>query len=192
MLLIDNYDSFSYNLYQSLSGLGVEVEVKRNDEVSLKDAIAFQPDAIVISPGPGHPANRRDFGVCAELLTTIARETPTLGVCLGHQGLAHTFGAKVNKLSHVVHGKTSLVYHFGDPLYNNVPSPFEAARYHSLIVDSNSLPHELKITAMTKEGEIMGLRHRKYPIEGVQFHPESILTPVGKIILANFLQNARR
>lgn len=192
VLLIDNYDSFTYNLAQYLGELGASVQVRRNDAIGLEEARSIGPDAIVLSPGPGHPANRRDFGVCADLLRDMSPEVPTLGVCLGHQGIAHCFGGRVSRAQRVMHGKASLVEHDHGPLYDGVSSPFLAGRYHSLIVDPGSLPVELVVTASTKEGEVMGIRHRDLPIEGVQFHPESILTPDGRRILGNFLRSARR
>ena len=192
LLLIDNYDSFTYNLAQYLGELSASVEVRRNDSLCLEDARKLDPEAIVLSPGPGHPGNRRDFGVCADLLLHLSPEVPTLGVCLGHQGIAQCYGGRVSRSLSIMHGKTSMVEHMGTPLYDGVPSPFQAGRYHSLIVDPDSMPPRLEVTAITKEGEVMGLRHRDHPIEGVQFHPESVLTPQGKTILANFLRTARR
>ena len=192
ILLIDNYDSFTYNLAQYLGELGASVDVRRNDAIGLEDARRMDPDAIVLSPGPGHPSNRRDFGICSDLLLHLSSEVPTLGICLGHQGIAHFYGGRVTRAPSVMHGKVSQIEHEGTPLYDGVPSPFQAGRYHSLIVDSAAMPPELEITAKTSAGEVMGLRHRRLPIEGVQFHPESVLTPHGKVILANFLRVTRR
>jgi len=191
LLLIDNYDSFVYNLYQCLSELGADVEVVRNDAIDMGGVLGLDPDAIVLSPGPGHPANPRDFGVCAEILMTMSREVPTLGVCLGHQGLAHVYGGKVGPARTVVHGKASRIMHDGRTIFQGLESPLVAGRYHSLIVDAQ-LPPQLEVSAITPEGEVMAIRHRSYPIEGVQFHPESVLTPEGKSVLANFLQMCRR
>jgi len=191
LLLIDNYDSFVYNLSQHLSELGAEVRVVRNDAMDLRGLRRLDPDAIVISPGPGHPANPRDFGVCAEVLATMSRDIPTLGVCLGHQGIAQAYGGKVGLAGTVMHGKASPVHHDGRTIFEGLESPLLAGRYHSLIVDAH-LPSELEVSATTAQGEVMGLRHRLYPIEGVQFHPESVLTPSGKGILANFLRISSR
>jgi anthranilate synthase component II len=192
VLLIDNYDSFTYNLAQYLGELGASVDVKRNDALDLEGARRLDPDAIVLSPGPGHPANQRDFGICTDILLQISPEIPTLGVCLGHQGIAHLYGGKVGRAPRPMHGKVSMVQHDGGPLYDGVPSPFQAGRYHSLVVERDAMPKELIVTASTAEGEVMGLRHRRLPIEGVQFHPESVLTPHGKTLLANFIRSARR
>jgi anthranilate synthase/aminodeoxychorismate synthase-like glutamine amidotransferase len=191
VLLIDNYDSFTYNLYQCLGELGAGVEVVRNDAVALDQLEKMKPDAIMLSPGPGHPANKRDFGVCSEVLRSMSTHIPTLGVCLGHQGLAYVYGGTIKHAPRLMHGKVSLVYHDSRSLFEGLDNPFPAGRYHSLIVDG-CLPEALEISARTAEGEIMGLRHRRYPIEGVQFHPESVLTPSGKKILQNFLVQARR
>ena len=191
LLLIDNYDSFVYNLHQYLSELGADVEVVRNDAIDMRGVLELDPDAIVLSPGPGHPANPRDFGVCADILMTMSREVPTLGVCLGHQGLAHVYGGTVRPARTVVHGKASPIMHDGRTIFQGLESPLVAGRYHSLIVDAQ-LPSQLEVSATTPEGEVMAIRHRSYPIEGVQFHPESVLTPAGKSLLANFLQMCRR
>ena len=192
VLVIDNYDSFTFNLVQYLGELGTELTVHRNDAITAKEAEALAPDAIVISPGPGNPADPKYFGVCADLLTGLSKTTPTLGVCLGLQGFAHVYGGKVVHAPRIVHGKSSPVHHDGRGVFQDVPSPFQAARYHSLVVDPDTLPSDLERTAWTAEGEIMGARHRRYPIEGVQFHPESILTEHGKLMLRNFLEGARR
>ena len=191
-LVVDNFDSFTFNLVQYLGELGADPVVFRNDAITPKEAEALEPDAIVISPGPGNPVNPKDFGVCAELLTGLSRTTPTLGVCLGLQGFAHVYGGKVVHAPRILHGKASAVHHDGRTIFEGVPTPFQAARYHSLIVDADTLPAELERTAWTEKGELMGARHKRYPIEGVQFHPESILTEHGKTMLRNFLEAARR
>ncbi len=184
LLVIDNYDSFTYNLVQYFGELGVEQIVRRNDEITLDEIRAMHPKGICISPGPGTPL---ETGVCLAVLREIGPTTPILGVCLGHQCMAEVFGGKVVRADRLMHGKTSLIIHDSKGVFTGLPNPFEATRYHSLIVEENSLTPELEITARTPEGEIMGLRHRKYPIHGVQFHPESILTQEGKKLLANFL-----
>ena len=191
-LVIDNYDSFTFNLVQYLGELGADVMVHRNDQVTAKQCEQMAPDAIVISPGPGNPADPKYFGVCADLLTGLSRTTPTLGVCLGLQGFAHVYGGKVVHAPRILHGKASPVHHDGQGVFAGIPSPFMAARYHSLIVDEPALPRDLVKTAWTADGELMGARHARYPIEGVQFHPESILTEHGKELLRNFLESARR
>ena len=191
-LVIDNFDSFTFNLVQYLGELGAEPVVYRNDAITAKEAEALAPDAIVISPGPGNPSERKWFGVCADLLLGLSRTTPTLGVCLGLQGFGHVYGAKVVHAPRILHGKASPVHHDGRGIFQGVPSPFLAARYHSLVVDPTTLPAEIERTAWTEEGELMGARHKRYPIEGVQFHPESILTEHGKLMLGNFLAGARR
>ena len=187
ILMIDNYDSFTYNLVQYLGELGEELRVARNDEVSVKDVRAMRPKAIVISPGPGSP---KDAGVSNELITTFGGDTPILGVCLGHQCIGEAFGGDVVRAKRLMHGKTSQIHHDGTHLFKRLPNPFEATRYHSLIVQHDTLPKSLVVTAWTKDHEIMGLRHTTYPVYGVQFHPESILTTVGKDLLRNFLDLA--
>jgi anthranilate synthase component II len=184
LLLIDNYDSFTYNLYQYLEELGAEVEVRRNDAVSLAEIEAMRPAHIVISPGPCTPA---EAGLSCQIIARMGARVPTLGVCLGHQAIGQVYGGKVVRAPEPVHGKTSRMYHRGLGVFQHLPMPFEANRYHSLIVERSTLPQELEITAETADGLIMGLRHRTYPVEGVQFHPESIMTPVGKDLLRNFL-----
>ena len=184
LLLIDNYDSFTYNLYQYLSELGAEVVVRRNDQVTMEEIDAMQPERIVISPGPGDPD---DAGVSVEVIQRFGDRIPLLGVCLGHQCIGQAFGGKVVHAGELVHGKSSVVYHEGKSVFRALPSPFEAIRYHSLVVERESLPDSLEVTAETRNGLIMGLRHREYPIHGVQFHPESIRTVVGKDLLSNFL-----
>jgi para-aminobenzoate synthetase component 2 len=191
-LVIDNFDSFTFNLVQYLGELGAEPIVYRNDAITAKEAEALEPDAIVISPGPGNPSDPKYFGVCADLLLGLSKTTPTLGVCLGLQGFGHVYGGKVVHAPRILHGKASPVFHDGRGVFRDVPSPFMAARYHSLIVDEATLPPELEKTAWTDKGELMGARHKRYPIEGVQFHPESILTEHGKLLLSNFLEAARR
>jgi anthranilate synthase/aminodeoxychorismate synthase-like glutamine amidotransferase len=192
VLIIDNYDSFVYNLYQALGELGADPVVHRNDAITVKEARGLAPDAIVLSPGPGHPTKRRDFGVCGDLLHELAPTTPTLGVCLGHQGIATAYGGKVEHAARLLHGKTSKVRHDGRTLFEGLPNPIVAGRYHSLVIDRASLPANLEVSATADDGEIMAVRHRHYPIEGVQFHPESILTPEGPALLRNFLDGVRR
>ncbi len=182
--VIDNYDSFTYNLVQYLGELGAEVCVFRNDEITASDLDALAPSHIVISPGPGDPS---DAGISRQVIRELGPRRPILGVCLGHQCIGEAFGGRVTRAGRLVHGKTSPIYHFGDGLFRGLPSPFDATRYHSLIV-AEPLPAELEVTAFTTEGEVMGLRHRSYPVYGVQFHPESILTTGGKQILQNFLR----
>ncbi len=187
LLLIDNYDSFTYNLYQYLAELGADVLVKRNDEITVAQAVALAPSHIVISPGPCTP---REAGASNDLIAALGPRIPLLGVCLGHQCIGDVFGGQVIRAPEPVHGKTAQIYHAGDDVFAGLPNPFEAIRYHSLIVERASLPSALAITAETRDGLIMGLRHRVYPIHGVQFHPESILTQAGKDLLRNFLNDA--
>ena len=189
LLLIDNYDSFTYNLYQYLAELGAAIMVRRNDQVTLDEIKALQPDSIVISPGPCTPL---EAGLSCSIIATFGSYIPTLGVCLGHQAIGQVYGGNVVRAPEPVHGKTSLIYHQGQGVLQNLPMPFEANRYHSLIVERSTLPNELEITAETAEGLVMGLRHRHYPVEGIQFHPESIMTPVGKDLLRNFLASQAR
>lgn len=186
VLVIDNYDSFTYNLVQYFGELGAELTVYRNDEVTLDDIRALAPSRIVISPGPGDP---QDGGVSNDVIRTFGPTTPVLGVCLGHQCIGHVYGGVVSRAPRLMHGKTSNVYHNGSGLFNGVPSPFTATRYHSLIVEE-PLPDSLLVTAFTRDGEVMALQHREYPVVGVQFHPESILTEHGKRILQNFLNRS--
>lgn len=188
LLLIDNYDSFTYNLYQYLAELGTEVQVRRNDCITLDEIAAMQPDHIVVSPGPCTPD---EAGLSCQIIEAFGPSTPTLGVCLGHQAIGQVYGGRVVRAPEPMHGKTTLMYHSGQGVFQNLPAPFEANRYHSLIVERATLPAELEITAETSDGLIMGLRHCTYPIEGVQFHPESIMTPVGKDLLRNFLSKRR-
>ena len=183
VLVIDNYDSFTYNLVQYLGELGADVRVVRNDAITPDEIAELRPTHIVISPGPGTPD---DGGVSNEVIRRFGPTTPVLGVCLGHQCIGQAYGGGVSRAPRLMHGKTSSVYHNGHGLFNGVPSPFTATRYHSLIVEE-ALPETLAVTAFTRDGEVMGLQHREYPVVGVQFHPESILTDHGKRILQNFL-----
>jgi anthranilate synthase/aminodeoxychorismate synthase-like glutamine amidotransferase len=183
ILLLDNYDSFTYNLAQFLGQLGAKLEVHRNDQITLDQIAAKKPERIVISPGPGTP---EDAGICVDVIRRFGGEIPLLGVCLGHQAIGHAFGGKVTRAPQIMHGKTSLIHHDNKTVFKDLPQDFVATRYHSLIVEEESLPAELEISAKT-EGIIMGLRHRKMLIEGVQFHPESVLTEVGMRLLRNFL-----
>ena len=184
LLLIDNYDSFTYNLVQAFLVLGADVLVHRNDRITVEEAEALAPTHLCISPGPGTPA---DAGVSTKMIERFAGEIPVLGVCLGHQALVEVFGGTVGRANRLMHGKTSLVEHDGQGLFRELPNPFEAGRYHSLIAERESLPDALEVTAWTPEGEVMGVRHRQLDVEGVQFHPESILTPEGPKLLADFL-----
>ncbi len=184
-LLIDNYDSFTFNVVQALGSLGAEVKVVRNDAISVDEAVALRPKSLIISPGPGRP---RDAGISLELIGRLAGETPILGICLGHQCIVEAYGGVVDRAPRVMHGKTSRIYHDGRTLYDGLGNPFEATRYHSLIAPEESLPAELEVSSFTKAGEVMGVRHRELPVEGVQFHPESILTTEGPTLLENFLR----
>ncbi|HYS79872.1 MAG TPA: aminodeoxychorismate/anthranilate synthase component II [Anaeromyxobacteraceae bacterium] len=184
LLLIDNYDSFTFNLVQYLGELGASVEVHRNDQIDVEGIRARHPDGVLLSPGPCTPDQA---GVTLPVIRALGGELPILGVCLGHQAIGQAYGGRVVRNARIVHGKASPVRHRGRGLYAGLPSPFEAGRYHSLVVERATLPRELAITAWTEEGEIMGLRHRRLPVEGVQFHPESILTDGGKRLLANWL-----
>ena len=183
LIVIDNYDSFTYNLVQYFGELGQEIKVFRNDQVTVEEIRALKPDHIVISPGPGDPD---DGGVSLDVLRELGPTTPILGVCLGHQCIGQAYGGKVTRAPRLMHGKTSNVYHDGKGLFYGVPSPFKATRYHSLIVEE-PMPDVLDVTAFTRNGEVMGVRHKTHPVVGVQFHPESILTEHGKRILQNFL-----
>jgi anthranilate synthase component 2 len=185
LLLLDNYDSFTYNLYQYLGELGAETRVVRNDELTAEQALALRPERIVISPGPGTPDQS---GITLELIRQAAGHVPLLGVCLGHQALGQAFGGRVVRAPSLMHGKTSPIHHDGRTIFAGLPDPFVATRYHSLIVDRASVPECLEVSAWTADGIVMGLRHRGLPLEGVQFHPESILTVAGKDLLRNFLR----
>ena len=184
LLMIDNYDSFTYNLYQYLSELGAEVEVARNDKISVEEIKDMAPEGIIISPGPSTPL---EAGISNDAIRQFGPSIPTLGVCLGHQCIGYVYGATVDQAGEIRHGKTSMVNHNGAGVLAGLPNPFEAIRYHSLIVFPETVPDTLEITAQTDNGLIMGLRHKEHPVEGVQFHPESILTPDGKHLLQNFL-----
>lgn len=185
ILMIDNYDSFTYNLVQYLGELGQEVKVFRNDALTIKDIKKLNPDKIVISPGPGRP---EDAGITCDVIREFAGKIPILGVCLGHQAIGYVFGGKIVGAKKLMHGKTSKIYHNKKDIFKNIPNPFLATRYHSLLVDKKTLPACLEITASTKEHEIMGLKHKEFSLRGVQFHPESILTKSGKQILDNFIK----
>ena len=185
VLLIDNYDSFTYNLAQIFGELGADVVVKRNDEVALADIQTLRPARICISPGPGRP---RDAGISCDVIRDFGAQIPLLGVCLGHQCIGEVFGAEIVRAPKLMHGKTSAISHKGTGVFENLAKPFEATRYHSLVVKRETLPQSLTITAESDDGEIMGLQHRGLPIHGVQFHPESILTEEGRKLLANFLR----
>ena len=191
--VIDNYDSFVYNLVQYIGEQGAEVKVYRNDQVTLEELKEFAPDRIVISPGPGTPEDERYFGICSKILKTMSQKTPTLGVCLGHQGIIHVFGGKVIHAKRLMHGKTCKIKHDKKGLFKGVREPFTATRYHSLAGEKESLPSCLEISAeCIEDGEVMGVRHKKFPINGVQFHPESILCEDGKLIIKNFLKGAKQ
>ena len=185
ILVIDNYDSFTYNIVQFLGEMGADIQVVRNDQMTLDDIRDINPSHILISPGPGTPD---DGGVSLDVIRELGATTPILGVCLGHQCIGQAYGGVVHRAGRLMHGKTSIIYHKDDVIFDGVPSPFEATRYHSLIVEESTLPESLMVTAFTEEGEIMGLRHKEYPVFGVQFHPESILTTYGPRILQNFLE----
>ena len=186
VLLIDNYDSFTYNLVQAFLILGAEVDVQRNDAITVDQALASKPTHLVISPGPGTP---RNAGVSMHMIEAFAGRIPIFGVCLGHQSLVEVFGGKVVRAARLMHGKVSPVVHDGKGLYAGMRQDFEAGRYHSLIAEPDSIPAVLEVTARTPQGEIMGVRHKSLPIEGVQFHPESVLTPDGPMLMGNFLKN---
>ena len=184
ILLIDNYDSFTYNLYQYLCELGADVHVERNDQITVDEIVAMKPEKLVVSPGPCTP---REAGISMEAIERLGPTTPVLGVCLGHQCIGEVYGGTVGGAGEIVHGKTSAIHHTGAGVLTGLPSPFEAIRYHSLVVFPEDLPDSLEVTAWTDSGRIMGLKHKEYPVEGVQFHPESIMTAVGKDLLRNFL-----
>ena len=184
LLMIDNYDSFTYNLYQYLSELGADVVTVRNDKITLEDIEAMAPEGIIVSPGPSTPL---EAGISNDVIRHFGADLPTLGVCLGHQCVGYVYGAKVDRAGEIRHGKTSMIHHDGKGVLSGLPNPFEAIRYHSLVVYPETVPDCLEVTAWTENGLVMGLRHKEYPVEGVQFHPESIMTPVGKQLLQNFL-----
>jgi len=185
VLVIDNYDSFTYNLVQYIGELGGEPDVRRNDSLTLADVAALNPDRILISPGPGTPD---DAGISLDLIREFGPKIPILGVCLGHQAIGQALGGNVIRAERLMHGKTSSIIHNGQGVFTGLPTPLEATRYHSLIVERDTVPADLEITAETAEGEIMGLKHRTWPLEGVQFHPESVLTEHGMQMIANFLK----
>ena len=188
ILLIDNYDSFVYNLYQFLAVEDPDVRLVRNDRITPQEAFSMKPDAIVISPGPGKPS---DAGVCVELIRQLKGRIPILGVCLGHQAIGEAFGATVTHASRLMHGKTSLLTDVADDIiFKGIKKPVQVARYHSLSVQESTLPEELEVTARSEDGEIMAMRHREYPIYGLQFHPESVMTPDGPVMIRNFLEAA--
>ncbi|MFH1613427.1 MAG: aminodeoxychorismate/anthranilate synthase component II [bacterium] len=184
ILMIDNYDSFTFNLVQYLGEMGINIIVKRNDKITIAEIKKLKPNKIVISPGPCTP---KEAGISNDVIKNFAEIIPILGVCLGHQCIGDVFGGNVIRAKNLMHGKTSLIYHDGKTIFKNLENPFEATRYHSLIIEKETIPDCLEITAQTKQNEIMGVRHKKYPIEGVQFHPESILTKEGKKLLKNFV-----
>ncbi|MHA1574445.1 MAG: anthranilate synthase component II [Alphaproteobacteria bacterium] len=185
MLLIDNYDSFTYNLVQAFAAQGADVMVYRNDAIEVDEALALEPTHLVISPGPGRP---EDAGLSLDMIAAFKDSVPLLGVCLGHQCLVHHFGGNIIRAERLMHGKTSMAKHDGKTLFAGLPEEFEVGRYHSLCAEQESLPAELELTAQTERGEIMGVRHKQLPLEGVQFHPESVLTPEGDKLLANFMR----
>ena len=185
ILLIDNYDSFTYNLYQYLCELGAEVEVVRNDKTTIEEIESMAPEKIVLSPGPCTP---KEAGISNDVITRFGERTPTLGVCLGHQCIGDAYGGTVGGAGEIMHGKMSLIHHDGEGVFSGLPSPFEAIRYHSLAIYREDMPKDLEITAWTDNGIVMGVRHKSHPVEGIQFHPESIMTKVGHDLLRNFLE----
>lgn len=188
ILIIDNFDSFTYNLYQQVAKLtDVEILVKRNNEITIEEISQINPSGIILSPGPGHPATERDFGIGADVLRELSPKIPTLGVCLGHQGIGHVYKGKVISAKNILHGKQSYITHDGSELFKGIPQRFLAGRYHSLAIDQLSLPDDLIITATADDNEVMSIKHLDYPIYGIQFHPESILTKYGSQIVENFL-----
>jgi para-aminobenzoate synthetase component II len=188
VLMIDNYDSFTYNLVQYLRELGTAVVVHRNDRIGIEEIRALRPERIVLSPGPCSPA---EAGICCDVIRTFGASIPLLGVCLGHQCIGAAYGGRIVRAGRLMHGKTSPIHHDGRGVFRDVPNPFEATRYHSLLIERETIPACLELSAETAEGEIMGVRHNTHPVEGVQFHPESILTQSGKALLANFLAGSR-
>jgi anthranilate synthase component 2 len=191
LLILDNYDSFVFNLAQALRSLGATALVKRNDALTLADVVRLAPDAIVISPGPGRPESPQYFGVCSDVLRELVGHVPILGVCLGHQGIVHTLGGRIVNAPCVMHGKASLIEHDGSGLFSGIATPFTAMRYHSLVADAELLPECLRVNARTADGVVMAVEHYSAPVYGVQFHPESIGTPEGPRLLANFLALAK-
>lgn len=190
ILLIDNYDSFTYNIYQDIASEGIEVTVFRNDQLNIEDISTLNPEAIILSPGPGKPDQA---GICPEVVKAFHKRMPFLGICLGHQVIAQAFGGEISQANTIKHGKTSLMTHNGNGLFSYLTQPLEVMRYHSLVIDRNTLPDELKITATSLEdNEIMAIKHRQYPVHGIQFHPESIGTLAGKKMIRNFLQEIRK
>ena len=193
ILVIDNYDSFVYNIVQILGELNIQTLVERNDRIGSSSARKMNPDGIVISPGPGHPADRRYFGNCIDIIGNLGPTTPILGVCLGHEGIVNAFGGGIINAKNIRHGKTSPIEYQSGELFENMSNPFRATRYHSLVADPNNIPFCLEVTAKAlDDGEIMGVRHKQYPIEGIQFHPESVLTADGPMIFHNFISMLKK
>jgi anthranilate synthase component 2 len=193
ILVIDNYDSFVYNIVQILGELNIQTLVERNDRIGSSSARKMNPDGIVISPGPGHPADRRYFGNCIDIIVNLGPTTPILGVCLGHEGIVIAFGGSIINAKNIRHGKTSPIEYQSGKLFENISNPFRATRYHSLVADPNNFPFCLEVTAKAlDDGEIMGVRHKQYPIEGIQFHPESVLTTDGPMIFQNFISMLKK
>ena len=193
ILVVDNYDSFVYNIVQILGKLNIQTLVERNDRISFASVRKMNPDGIVISPGPGHPADRKYFGNCIDIIINLGPTTPILGVCLGHEGIVNAFGGSIINAKKVRHGKTSPIEYQSSKLFENISNPFRATRYHSLVADPNNIPFCLKVTAKSlDDGEIMGVRHKQYPIEGIQFHPESVLTADGPMIFQNFISMLKK
>jgi len=193
ILVVDNYDSFVYNIVQILGKLNIQTLVERNDRISFASVRKMNPDGIVVSPGPGHPADRKYFGNCIDIIVNLGPTTPILGVCLGHEGIVNAFGGSIINAKKVRHGKTSPIEYQSSKLFENISNPFRATRYHSLVADPNNIPFCLKVTAKSlDDGEIMGVRHKQYPIEGIQFHPESVLTADGPMIFQNFISMLKK
>jgi anthranilate synthase component 2 len=193
ILVIDNYDSFVYNIVQILGKLNIQTLVERNDRISFASVRKMNPDGIVISPGPGHPADRKYFGNCIDIIINLGPTTPILGVCLGHEGIVNAFGGSIINAKKVRHGKTSPIEYQSSKLFENISNPFRATRYHSLVADPNNIPFCLEVTAKAlDDGEIMGVRHKQYPIEGIQFHPESVLTADGPMMFQNFISMLKK
>jgi anthranilate synthase component II len=193
ILVIDNYDSFVYNIAQILGKLDAQAIVQRNDKLSSSSVLEMNPDGIIISPGPGHPADRRYFGNCTDIIVNLGPITPILGICLGHEGIVNAFGGKIINAKKVRHGKTSPIEYKSSKLFENIANPFKATRYNSLVADPKNIPHCLEVTARAlDDSEVMGVRHKQYQIEGVQFHPESVLTAIGPMILQNFINMLKK